>query len=106
VQELFSLTFEFHEHDAVAEFGMAGDDESSEDDGVAVEPEGGLNADADWELRAQMNVTTAATEVGGYEAHGDVAAFSLDFDLDLDGVARMKATIFFGYSEVRGLGVG
>jgi hypothetical protein len=75
---------------------MAGDDESSEDGGVAVEPEGGLNADADWELRAQMNVTTAATEVGGFKAQGDVAAFSLDFDLDLDGVATMEATIGCG----------
>ena len=47
VQELFSLTFEFHEHDAVAELGMAGDDESSDDHGVAVEPEDGLKANAD-----------------------------------------------------------
>ena len=46
-QELFSLTFEFHEHDAVAELGMAGDDESSDVNGVAVEPEGASNADAD-----------------------------------------------------------
>jgi hypothetical protein len=44
---LFSLTFELHEHDAVAELGMAGDDESSDDDGAAVEPEGNPKADAD-----------------------------------------------------------
>jgi hypothetical protein len=46
-QELFCLTFEFDEHDAVAELGMAGDDDCLDDDGAGVEPEGGSNADAD-----------------------------------------------------------
>src|ERR1035437_6753954 len=85
---------------------MAGDDESPDDDGVAVEPEGGLKADADRERNHQLDIATAETEVGGFEAHGDVAAFLADFDLDLRGVARMLAAIGFGYSAIRGLGVG
>ena len=44
---MFCLTFEFDEHDAVAELGMAGDDDCLDDDGAAVEPEGGSKADAD-----------------------------------------------------------
>jgi len=106
VQELFSLTFEFHKHDAIAELGMAGDDESSDDNGVAVEPDGGMKADADGERNQQLDVTAAAADVGGFEAHRDVAAFLVDFDLDLKGVARVKAAVMFGNSGGRGLGVG
>ena len=105
-QELISFTFEIHEHDAVAELGMAGDDASLDDDGVAAEPEGDLQACAEWEGHDQLDVAAAATEVGGLEAHGEVAAFLADFDLDLDGVARMLAEIWFGGNRVGGLGVG
>jgi len=93
---LFPLTFEFHEHDAVAELRMAGDDDSSDDNGAGIEPEGGLNADCEWELHLHLDVAAAATEIGGYEAHGDVAAILAEFDLDLDGIARMAAAIGFG----------
>jgi hypothetical protein len=95
-QELFSLTFEFHEHDAVAELGMPSDDDSANDNGITVEPKGGLNADCKWELQEHLDVAAAATEVGGYEAHGNVAALLAEFDLDLEGVARMKAPVRFG----------
>jgi len=105
-QELFSLTFEIQEHDAVAELGMAGDDASLDDDGVTAEPEGDLHAGAEWKGHHQLDVAAAATEIGGFEAHGDVAAFLADFDLDLDGVARMLAAIRFCGSGVRGSRVG
>jgi hypothetical protein len=65
-----------------------------------------LKADADRERNHQLDIATAETEVGGFEAHGDVAAFLADFDLDLRGGARMLAAIGFGYSATRGLGVG
>jgi hypothetical protein len=92
-QELFCLAFEFHEHDAVAELGMAGNDDSPDDDGAGVEPESGLNAGCEWELYEHLDVATAATEVGGYQPQGDVAAFLTEFDLDLDGVARIAAAV-------------
>src|SRR5208337_1074093 len=85
---------------------MAGDDESLDDDGTVVEPEGGSNAGAEWELHEHLDVTAATTEVGGYEAQWDVATFLVDFDLDLDGTARMEAAIGCGWSGSRGLGVG
>jgi hypothetical protein len=75
---------------------MAGDDPSLDNDRVAVEPEGGLNLGSDGERHHQLDVTTGATEVGGGQAHGDVIAFLAEFDLDLDGVARMEAAIAFG----------
>ena len=93
---MFSLTFKFHEHDAVAELGMAGDDDTLNDDGAGVEPERGLNPGCEWELHERLDVAAAATEVGGYEAHGDVDAFLAEFDLDLECVARMAAVIGFG----------
>jgi len=93
---LLGVAFEFQEHDAVAELGVAGDDESSNDDGEAVEPEGGSNVDAEWELGYELDVTAAATEVGGYAAQGDAGGLLMDFDLDLDGVARMEAALGFG----------
>lgn len=105
-QELFSLTFEFHEHDAVAELGMPSDDDSANDNGITVEPKGGLDADRKWELQEHLDVAAAATEVGGYEAHGNVAALLSEFDLDLEGVARMKAPVGFGCGGGSGLGVG
>lgn len=96
VQELFCLTFEFLEHHAVAILGMTGCDASLYDDGVAVEPECSLNMSADGEGHHQFDVAAAAAEVGGGEAEGDIAAFLAEFDLDLDGVASMKAAIAFG----------
>jgi hypothetical protein len=96
VQKLFCLTFEFLEHHAVAILGMTGYDPSLYDDGVGVEPEGGLDADADREGHYHLDVAAAATEIGGGEADGDVTAFRAKFDLDLDGVAAMKAAITFG----------
>ena len=93
---MFCLTIEFGEHDAVAEIGMAGDNASSNDDGGGREPEGGLNAGADWEGHHQLDVAAAATEVGGLETHGDSAAFLADFDLDVDGEAAMVAAIVCG----------
>jgi hypothetical protein len=96
VQELISFTFEIQEHDAVAELGMAGYDSPLDGDWVASEPEGELHAGAEWEGRYQLDVAAAATEVGGFQAHGVVAAFLADFDLDLYGVAGMAAAIWFG----------
>jgi len=96
VQELFCLTFKFLEHHAVAILGMTGYDKSLYDDGVVVEPECGLNVSTDREGHYQLDVAAAATEVGGGEANGDVAAFRSEFDLDLDRVAPMKAAITFG----------
>ena len=75
---------------------MTGCDASLYDDGVAVGPECGLNVSADGEGYHQLDVAPAATEVGGGKANGDVAAFLAEFDLDLDGVAAMKAAIAFG----------
>ena len=93
---MFCLTFEFLEHQAVAILGMTGYDKSLYDDGVVVEPECGLNVSTDREGHYQLDVAAAATEVGGGEADGDVTAFRVDFDLDLDGVAAMKAAIALG----------
>ena len=93
---MFSLTFEFHEHNAVTELGMAGDDDSADDDGAAVEPESGPHVDAECELDHHLDVAAATTEVGGYEANGDIAAFLVDFDLDLDRIARMPAPVGHG----------
>ena len=100
------LTFEFHEHDAVAELGMAGDDASADDDGAAVEPKRDANAGADRKRHEQLDVAAAATEVGGFESQGEVGAFLADFGLDLDGVAIMEAAIMFGGSGSRRLWVG
>ena len=96
VQKLFCLTFEFLEYHPVAILRMTGYDASLYDDGVGVEPEGGLDANADREGHYQLDVAAAATEVGGGEAHGDVVALLVEFDLDLDGIAGMKAAIAFG----------
>lgn len=93
---MFCLTFEFLEHHAVTKLGMTGYDACLYDDGVAVEPECGLNVSADREGHYQLDVAAGATEVGGGEADGDVAAFLAEFDLDLDGVAGMKAAIPLG----------
>ncbi len=92
LEEVFCLTLKIDKYDAVAEIGMAGNDESMDDDGVAVEPESDLNPGAARHWHDELDVAASATEVGGFEAHGDVAAFPADFDLDLDGVARMVAT--------------
>ena len=75
---------------------MTGCDASLYDDGVAVEPECGLNLSADGEGHHQFDVAAAAAEVGGGKAEGDIAAFLAEFDLDLDGIASMKAAIAFG----------
>jgi hypothetical protein len=96
VQELFSLTFEIHEHDAIAELGMASDDASLDDDVGAAEPKGDLHACAESEGHDQLDVAAAKTEVGGFEAHGGVAAGLADFDWDLNVVASMEAGIGFG----------
>ena len=106
VQELISLTFEIQEHDAVAELGMAGYDSPLDGYGGVTEPEGELHTDAQWEGRYQLDVAAASTEVGGFQAHGEVAAFLADFDLDLDGIAGMVAAIWFSGSGGGRLGVG
>ena len=100
------MTFEFHEHDAVAELGMAGDDDSTDDDRAVVDPEGSPNAYTEWELDQHFDVAAAATEVGGHETQGNVAAFLVDFDLDLYRVARMQAAIGFARAEVKGWASG
>jgi len=56
------LAFIIHEHDAVAELGMAGHYASEDNDGLAIEPEFGLNAATDWERHHQLDVTAAAAE--------------------------------------------
>jgi len=96
VQELFCLTFKFLEHHAVAILCMTGYNASLYDDGMIVEPECGLNMSADGEGHHQLDVAATPTEVGGGEADRDVAAFLVEFDLDLHGVAAMKAAIALG----------
>src|SRR5271166_2390229 len=105
LQEYFclALTFKIHEHDAVAEFGVAGDDEASECDGAAVQPKGRVEADTHGERYRQADVTASATEVRGFAAQGEFAVILQDFDGDLDGVARMSAAIGGAWS---GEGVG
>ena len=74
---------------------MTGGDEASYDDGIAVELEGGVKADANRERDCHPDITAAATEVGGFAVHGDVAVFLEDLDWDLDGVASMAPAIGF-----------
>jgi hypothetical protein len=60
-QELLCLTFEFFEHDAVAELGMAGGDAAMDDNREIVEPEGGSNVSAYGEGHHQLDVAAGAT---------------------------------------------
>ena len=92
-QDLFSVIFEFHEHDAVAELGVASDDTPSNDEGGAIERESGLNTCAEWQSHDQLDVAAAATEVNGFKVHGNVNAFLAELDWDLYGVARMEAAL-------------
>jgi hypothetical protein len=94
-QQLFGFTFKSNEHDSVAELGMAGDDLSVKDDGLIVEPEFDLKRGADGEGHHHLDVTTAATEIGGFKAQGDAAALEMEFDLDVDAAARMAAAFVF-----------
>jgi hypothetical protein len=105
VQKHFCLTFVIHEHHSVTELRVAGDDASADDDGLAIEPEFGFNAATDGERHHQLDVTAAAAEVGGFEAQGDVAAFLMEFDLDLDGAAGIAAAIVFSRGGCKGLGI-
>jgi len=95
-----------HKLNAVAELGMTGDDASVDEYGMAVEPESGSNTDVDCQGHDHLDVTAAAAEVGGLQAHGDLVALLVDFDLDLQRIARMAAAIGFGWRAGRGLGVG
>jgi hypothetical protein len=103
---LVSIGFEVEEHDAIAELGVTSDYASADDDGTIVEPESGMNAGGDRERHDQLNVAASATEVGGLEAHGNIVAFEVDFDLHMDGVARKVAAIVIGEHGSRGLRVG
>ena len=93
LQDLGSLTFEIHECYAVAKLGMTGDDESPDEKGSPVEPEGSPQADADGERNHQLDVTAAAAEVGGFEAQGDIAAVWADLDGNVDRIARMLTAL-------------
>jgi len=93
---MFCLTFEMDKLNAVAELGMTGDHTPVDDYGIAVEPESGSDTDADCQGHDQLDVTAAAAEVGGLKAHGDLVALLVDFDLDLERVTGMEATIGFG----------
>jgi len=105
-EELVGLTFKIHKHDAIAELGMAGDDESANDGGIAVEPEGEANANADGERDEELNVAASAAEVGSFEAHGNVAVFLTDLDLDLGVVTGELAAIGFGGGVGDGMSAG
>src|SRR5208337_5318978 len=106
LQELFPVTFKSHEHDAIAKLGMASDHAPVDDDGAVVEPKCDPNADAERERHEQLDVTAAATQIRGFEAHGDFGPFLAEFDLDLQGVTSMEAAILFKRSGSSGLGVG
>ena len=87
------MTLEFHEHDAVSELKMTGDNSALDCNRRFVEPESDMKGSADGKGHHQLDVTTSATEIGGSESHGDIVTFLVKFDLDLDGVTRMTAAI-------------
>jgi len=93
---LFVIGFEFEEHDAVAELGVASDDASADVDGAIVEPESDVDVGADGHGHHQLNVAAAAAEVGGLHAKRDVAAIFAEFDLDLGGIALVMAALGMG----------
>jgi len=103
LQNIFSFAFEFHKHDSVAELRMTGDDETLSDDDGAIDPECHVKADADGERDHELNVATAAADVGGFETHGNVASLFVDFDGDMDGVAVVMSS--FGTSKSGGGGL-
>jgi hypothetical protein len=104
-EELVCFTFKINKHDAVSELGMAGDYEAVNDGGIAIEPEREANTRADSEWDEQLDVTTSATEVGGFEARGDVAVFLMDLDLDLSAATGILAAIRNGCGGGVGMGV-
>src|SRR5271157_4838222 len=105
-QDLLTLAFEFQEHNAVAEFGMSGDHASTDDDGLAVEPEFSLHTAADAEWHHQLDVTAAPAEVSGFDTHRNVVAFLANLDLHLNRAARIPATIRLAQNWGRRLRVG
>jgi len=102
-EKLFAFAFEFEEHNAIAELGVTGDDASANADRGLVEPKGRLDVGAEDQGHHQLEVTAAATQIGGLEAEGNVAAFLAKFDRNLHGVAPVNAAI--GMSEGRALRV-
>src|SRR5271163_872762 len=72
---------------------MAGDDASPNDYRMIRQPEHGLHANADAQRRERLDVAAAATEIGGFEAHGNGAAFGVDLDWNLHGVTGMPAAV-------------
>jgi len=74
---------------------MEGDDASEDDYGLAIKPEFDSKTGGDGEGHHRLDVTAAAAEVGGFKAEGDVAAFLMEFGLDVNGLARIAAAIAF-----------
>ena len=91
LEYFFVSLFKLYEHDAVAELRMAGDDASADEDGDVIQPERGVQAETDGKRHHQLDVATAAAEVGGFEAHGSVGVFGVKFDLDMDAVTGRVA---------------
>ena len=96
-EKLFAFGLEFEEHNAVAELRVTGHDASANADRGLVEPKSSLDVGAEDEGHHQLDVTAAATQIGGLEAEGNVAAFLAKFDGNLHGVAPVNAAI--GMSE-------
>jgi hypothetical protein len=106
IQEVLAVAYKLHKHDAVAELGVAGGDLAADDDRRVVEPESSLNMGADGESHHGLDVAPSATEVGSFETHGDVTAFGVDFDLNMEVVARVEPAIVFGGTGKRRLRIG
>jgi len=103
---LVCLAFKIHKHDAVAILRMARDYQAVNDSGIALEPECEVDATADGKWDEELDVTASAAEVGGFEAHGNVAAFLVNFDLDVCGETWMPAALGFGCGGLTRLGGG
>jgi hypothetical protein len=96
-KELSSVAFEFQEHNAIAELGVAGHDTSADSDRGLIEPKGGVYIGAQDQGHHELYVTATAAKIGGLEAKGDIAAFLANFDGNLDGIATVDPAL--GMSE-------
>jgi hypothetical protein len=87
------MVFEFKELDAIAELGVACDDASPHAHGAIAEPESGGDIGADGKWQHQFDVASAPAEVGCVQTDGNVAAILTNFDLNLNGVARIATAV-------------
>lgn len=100
-QLLFAFTIKIQKHDPISKLRMGRHNPAAHHNACLVQPQLGLNLCADRKRHDGLDVAAIAADVTRFDSQGNIAAFDVELQGKMNGMARVAAAFLRGSSPCK-----